>query len=194
MLTLTARTIEGFTGGTGYTAGDVITISGGTSTVAAQITLDLVDGSGVPQQGTVTTAGSYSVIPAAPAATTGGTGAGLTVTIGWTIATTSVTVAGSGYAVYPPPLVTSPTITPYWTRLEIVPTMTPASATLSLNPSGGSITLGPVYTVATLPTVGTKGQRAFVSDANATTFQTIVAGGGANNVPVFDDGTNWRIG
>lgn len=51
-----------------------------------------------------------------------------------------------------------------------------------------------VYTVATLPTVGQKGRCAFVSDANATTFASIVAGGGANNVPVYDDGTNWRIG
>lgn len=51
-----------------------------------------------------------------------------------------------------------------------------------------------VYTVATLPAAGTQGARAFVSDANATTFAAVVAGGGANPVPVYDDGTNWRIG
>lgn len=50
-----------------------------------------------------------------------------------------------------------------------------------------------VYTIATLPT-GTVGMRAFVSDANATTFASVVAGGGANGVPVYHDGTNWRIG
>lgn len=50
-----------------------------------------------------------------------------------------------------------------------------------------------VYTVATLPT-GIAGARAFVSDANATTFASVVAGGGANGVPVYSDGTNWRIG
>lgn len=50
-----------------------------------------------------------------------------------------------------------------------------------------------VYTVGTLPTV-VAGARAFVSDANATTFASIVAGGGANGVPVYSDGTNWRIG
>jgi hypothetical protein len=38
------------------------------------------------------------------------------------------------------------------------------------------------------------GVRAFVSDATATTFGTIVVGGGSNNVPVYSDGTNWRIG
>jgi len=42
-------------------------------------------------------------------------------------------------------------------------------------------------------TVGA-GARAFVSDANASTFNTAYTGGGSNNVPVFSDGTVWRIG
>lgn len=51
------------------------------------------------------------------------------------------------------------------------------------------------YTVATLPAVAASIYcRAFVTDANATTNYSIVAGGGANKVPVFSDGTNWRIG
>lgn len=50
------------------------------------------------------------------------------------------------------------------------------------------------YTVATLPAAGTAGRKAFVADANSTTFASVVAGGGANGVPVYDDGTNWRIG
>lgn len=51
-------------------------------------------------------------------------------------------------------------------------------------------------TVATLPTAASAGAgaRAFVTDANATTFASIVAAGGANGVPVYSDGTNWRIG
>lgn len=53
-----------------------------------------------------------------------------------------------------------------------------------------------VTTVAGLPTgqAAIAGSRAFVSDATVTTFASIVAGGGANNVPVYSDGTNWRIG
>lgn len=53
-----------------------------------------------------------------------------------------------------------------------------------------------VYTVATLPSAVTlgSGTKAFVSDANATTFASIVVGGGSNKVPVYSDGTNWRIG
>ena len=52
------------------------------------------------------------------------------------------------------------------------------------------------YTVATLPAAGTAGAgaRAYVTDANATTFASIVAGGGANIVPVMSNGTNWIIG
>jgi hypothetical protein len=53
----------------------------------------------------------------------------------------------------------------------------------------------PSVTVAALPSAtGLAGYRAFVTDANATTFASIVAGGGSNVVPVYCDGTNWRIG
>lgn len=50
--------------------------------------------------------------------------------------------------------------------------------------------------VANLPSASTAGAgaRATVTDANATTFNSVVAGGGANTVPVFSDATNWRIG
>lgn len=53
-----------------------------------------------------------------------------------------------------------------------------------------------VSTVAGLPTVAAAGQgaRRMVTDATATTFNSVVAGGGANIVPVFCTGTDWRIG
>jgi hypothetical protein len=51
-----------------------------------------------------------------------------------------------------------------------------------------------VYTVATLPSPLTVGQRAFVSDALLPTFGTIVVTGGAVKIPVYSDGTNWRVG
>ncbi len=55
---------------------------------------------------------------------------------------------------------------------------------------------GGTVTVAQLPAASSvkAGTRGFVSDANATTFASIVAGGGANTVPVYSDGMNWRIG
>ncbi len=51
-------------------------------------------------------------------------------------------------------------------------------------------------TVANLTNAGTAGigARSFVTDANTTTFNSIVGSGGSNNVPVFSDGTNWRVG
>jgi hypothetical protein len=65
----------------------------------------------------------------------------------------------------------------------------------------GNITGGPYLktsslTVATLPAASTAGAgaRSFVTDATSTTFASIVAGAGANAVPVFSDGTNWKIG
>jgi hypothetical protein len=53
----------------------------------------------------------------------------------------------------------------------------------------------PVTTVAALPAAaaGNRGREYYVSDANATTRLAIVAGGGANFVKVFSNGTNWLI-
>lgn len=50
-----------------------------------------------------------------------------------------------------------------------------------------------VYTVSTLPT-GAKGARSFVSDATSSTFNAAAVGSGSNNVPVFHDGTGWKVG
>lgn len=58
---------------------------------------------------------------------------------------------------------------------------------------GGTGTTGP-FTVAGLPAVGTPWLRAFVTDALAPAFAAIVVGGGAVSIPVYSDGTNWRVG
>ena len=52
------------------------------------------------------------------------------------------------------------------------------------------------YTVATLPSasVSGKGARAFVTDALAPVFGSTVVTGGAVAVPVYSDGTNWKVG
>ena len=58
------------------------------------------------------------------------------------------------------------------------------------------ITKQQTYTVATLPSAVTSGvgSRSFVTDALAATFGATVAGGGAVAVPVYSDGTNWKVG
>lgn len=65
-----------------------------------------------------------------------------------------------------------------------------------LSTASGIIPALTVYTVATLPSAVTSGvgARGFVSDATATTFASNVVGGGANKVPVYSDGTNWKVG
>ena len=73
---------------------------------------------------------------------------------------------------------------------------------ITITASGGVISTNTNYlktqatTVAGLVSAVTAGAgaRAFVTDANATTFANIVVGGGSNAVPVYSDGTNWKIG
>jgi hypothetical protein len=58
------------------------------------------------------------------------------------------------------------------------------------------ITKQQTYTVATLPSAVTSGvgARSFVTDALAPTFGATVVTGGAVAVPVYSDGTNWKVG
>jgi len=53
-----------------------------------------------------------------------------------------------------------------------------------------------VTVVGSLPSASVvgAGARAFVTDALNTTFASVVIGSGSNNVPVYSDGTDWRIG
>jgi hypothetical protein len=87
------------------------------------------------------------------------------------------------------------------------------SLALTNNPTfGGTVSVnaisgfGPIATsnslksgalaVASLPScsLAAEGTRYGVTDATATTFLSIVAGGGTNRVPVYCNGTNWVIG
>jgi hypothetical protein len=60
--------------------------------------------------------------------------------------------------------------------------------------SNSGVLIANVYTVATLPTVGTAGRKAFVSNALTPTFGSTVVAGGAVTVPVYDNGTAWIVG
>lgn len=53
-----------------------------------------------------------------------------------------------------------------------------------------------VATVATLTSAATAGvgARSFVTDATVSVFASTVIGGGSVSVPVYSDGTNWKIG
>lgn len=60
----------------------------------------------------------------------------------------------------------------------------------------GVVRANTTYAVGGLPSASAAGAgaRTFVTDASAATFGTVVAGGGANNVPVYSTGADWRIG
>lgn len=65
-----------------------------------------------------------------------------------------------------------------------------------INASWISLGTLPASTVAQLPAAGitSMGTKGFVTDATVTTFASVVAGSGANAVPVYCDTANWRIG
>jgi len=67
-------------GGTGYVVGDRITVSGGTSQLAAEFRVDAVSAGAVTAV-SVRKRGYYSALPSNPVSTTGGTGTGCTLTL-----------------------------------------------------------------------------------------------------------------
>lgn len=91
-------------GGSGYVVGDVLTISGGTFTSAATVTVATVSGGAVTALN-LTTVGIYTISAGTSAvATSGGHGTGCTLDLTWGLYAVTVVNAGSGY-------VTAPTIT-----------------------------------------------------------------------------------
>jgi len=77
------------------------------------------------------------------------------------------------------------------------PSGSDANIDLTLTPKGtGSVVAtAPIkaqgYTVATLPTAGTIGRIAYVTDATSPTYLGTLTGGGSVKTPVFDNGTDW---
>jgi len=53
-----------------------------------------------------------------------------------------------------------------------------------------------VYAIVNLPTPEDAGIgfRAFVTDSSVTTFGAVVVAGGTSKVPIYSDGTDWRVG
>ena len=68
-------------GGTGYIAGNVLTLVGGQYLIPVEITVNTVSGPGAILTASISNAGSYSAPPANPAAVTGGAGSAATFTV-----------------------------------------------------------------------------------------------------------------
>lgn len=101
---MSASAVSVLSGGTGYTVGNVLTLSGGTFTAAATINVTAVGGGGAITGVSVASGGSYSAYPTAPIGVTGGTGSGATLNLNWRVGSIVVTNAGSNYS-------TAPTVT-----------------------------------------------------------------------------------
>jgi hypothetical protein len=67
---------------------------------------------------------------------------------------------------------------------------------VQLNAAVNLLQVPPTYVVADLPSAVDSGvgARSFVTDATGPTFGATVVGGGAVKVPVYSDGTNWKVG
>ena len=102
--------------GTGYAIGDTITLTGGTFSSAATLTVATLSGSGVATF-TVFNSGTYTALPTNPIATTSsGAGTGFQLTGLWTVKPTgTITVAGSGYVEQPTVTFSSGTAAAYAT-------------------------------------------------------------------------------
>lgn len=87
--------------GAGYFENDVMTVVGGTIGVGATLRVQTVDGAGGVLTVSIVQAGDYTAIPANPAATINGTGAGCTVTLTWGLGPYTITDSGSGYSTAP---------------------------------------------------------------------------------------------
>ena len=100
IITILSYTISA--GGSGYTVGDTVTLTGGTFTQAWSGTVATVSAGAITSITTVAS-GSYTVFPTGPAALSGGTGSGATLSTfsGGITSVITITNAGSGYVEQP---------------------------------------------------------------------------------------------
>ena len=71
-------------GGTGYVAGNVLTVVGGIGSIPVEITVGTVSGPGAILTASISNAGSYTTTPTNPVAVTGGAGSAATFTVTFT--------------------------------------------------------------------------------------------------------------
>jgi hypothetical protein len=94
---LGATAFEPNNAGSGYAVNDVLTVSGGTSTITAKAIVRSVGGGGEITALDVSVIGKYSVIPSNPVTLTGGGGSSATADVTWGVSTVVIANPGSGY-------------------------------------------------------------------------------------------------
>ena len=103
-VTMKCKSITVTSGGSGYSAGDVLSVAGGTATTTTTIKVLTVDGSGEIQTAELQTVGNYTALPSNAVSVAGGAGTSATFTLSWEVLAASMTNTGSG-------LFTAPTVT-----------------------------------------------------------------------------------
>ena len=87
-----------------------------------------------------------------------------------------------------------PTVTAM-TELEQIPAVqNGVTVRVTAAQIAGLIPVLPGYTVATLPSSATKGQQAYVTDAQSPTYLGPLTGNGSVVTPVFYNGSAWVAG
>lgn len=89
------------TAGTGYAAGDILTVAGGTFTTAARIQVSSVSGAGAITGLNLYLPGDYTVAPSNPVSVTGGYGSGATFNLNFGVGPVTLVGIGSGYTSAP---------------------------------------------------------------------------------------------
>jgi hypothetical protein len=185
----------------GYGAGISVTNGLGTITVANTGVLSNIASTGISVSSAT---GDVTITNTLPDLTVALTGAGTTTVTGtypnFTITSndayvgtvTSVSGTGTVNGITLTGTVTSSGNLTLGGALSGVSLTTQVSGILPVANGGNGA--GAAYTVATLPTAGTQGRRAWVTNALAPAFGAAPVGGGAVVIPVFDNGTIWVVG
>jgi hypothetical protein len=189
-------------GGTGYTVGNVLTVVGGTAFGgAATYTVTGVSGGAVTSV-TPLNFNQYSVLPANPVSTTGGTGSGATLNLTYGIGTVAFTItnAGSGY-------VEQPTVTfsggggsgaAAYATVGSGTTVRSLGSTMSFVTPGGISTSQPSFQIAEagagvsnyLKAIGASGVPYLQADGAATNISTAISSKGTGSVSFFTNSAN----
>lgn len=149
--------------GTGYQVGDILTLAGGTSSVAAQLRVDTIGGAGDITGGSIYTAGSYTVLPASPNTPTGGHGTGCQLTLNtWGVESATVTNGGTV------PYTSAPTVT-----FSAATSAATGTADLIVGPDGGQT----IATFAGRVWIGNNRTVSYSAPASFIDFTTGSAGG-----------------
>jgi hypothetical protein len=190
----TQQTINIATGvnGAGSTATKTINIGTGATSTAAitNITVGPTNGVGTLTFGQSTTTGqTIQIGGSGNVINVGATTGTQTLTFGRSVGSQTVNIASGATASSLTKTVTIGTQGVAGSTTNIAIGSTAGTSTTTVN----GLLKQQTYTVATLPT-GSAGARSFVTDALAPSFGVAVASGGAVGVPVYHDGTSWKVG